>query len=230
MAYSTLRGAAKGLLGTFAPKGIFPNLDLKYIGPVNGHDMNAMEEALKQAKKYANPVIVHAITQKGKGYEPAVSDEADQFHAVGQIDPDTGKSVGESGKQSWTGVFADEMVEIANKKSNVIGITAAMLIPVGLHKFAKQFPKAKSLEDRAKATGVPLRLIRSCYNRGMAAWRTGHRPGATQQQWGYARAASFAMCGKTHYTTDSDLVRSAKSSSASARKWFTRCAPSKTTA
>ena len=141
MAYSTLRGAAKGLLGTFAPKGIFPNLDLKYIGPVNGHDMNAMEEALKQAKKYANPVIVHAITQKGKGYEPAVSDEADQFHAVGQIDPDTGKSVGDSGKQSWTGVFADEMVEIAKNKPNVIGITAAMLIPVGLHKFAKKYPE-----------------------------------------------------------------------------------------
>ena len=140
MAYSTLRGAAKGLLGTFAPRGIFPNLDLKYIGPVNGHDLNAMEEALNQAKKYANPVIVHAITQKGKGYEPAVSDEADQFHAVGQIDPDTGKAVGDSGKQSWTGVFADEMVEIANKKSNVIGITAAMLIPVGLHKFANKFP------------------------------------------------------------------------------------------
>jgi 1-deoxy-D-xylulose-5-phosphate synthase len=140
MAYSTLRGAAKGLLGTFAPKGIFPNLDLKYIGPVNGHDLNAMEEALSQAKKYANPVIVHAITQKGKGYEPAVSDEADQFHAVGQIDPDTGKAVGDSGKQSWTGVFADEMVEIAGRKKNVIGITAAMLIPVGLHKFADKFP------------------------------------------------------------------------------------------
>jgi 1-deoxy-D-xylulose-5-phosphate synthase len=141
MAYSTLRGAAKGLLGTFAPKGIFPNLDLKYIGPVNGHDMNAMEEALKQAKKYANPVIVHAITQKGKGYEPAVSDEADQFHAVGQIDPDTGRPVGDSGKQSWTGVFADEMVEIAKNKPNVIGITAAMLIPVGLHKFAQKYPE-----------------------------------------------------------------------------------------
>ena len=140
MAYSTLRGAAKGLLGTFAPRGIFPNLDLKYIGPVNGHDLNAMEEALNQAKKYANPVIVHAITQKGKGYEPAVSDEADQFHAVGQIDPDTGKAVGDSGKQSWTGVFADEMVEIANKKPNIIGITAAMLIPVGLHKFANKYP------------------------------------------------------------------------------------------
>jgi 1-deoxy-D-xylulose-5-phosphate synthase len=140
MAYSTLRGAAKGLLGTFAPKGIFPNLDLKYIGPVNGHDLDAMEEALSQAKKYANPVIVHAITQKGKGYEPAVSDEADQFHAVGQIDPDTGKAVGDSGKQSWTGVFADEMVEIAGRRKNVIGITAAMLIPVGLHKFADKFP------------------------------------------------------------------------------------------
>lgn len=141
IAYSTLRGAAKGLLGTFAPKGIFPNLDLKYIGPVNGHDLNAMEEALNQAKKYANPVIVHAITQKGKGYEPAVTDEADQFHAVGQIDPDTGKAVGGSSKQSWTGVFADEMVKIAERKPNVIGITAAMLIPVGLHKFAKQYPE-----------------------------------------------------------------------------------------
>lgn len=141
IAYSTLRGAAKGLLGTFAPKGIFPNLDLKYIGPVNGHDLNAMEEALNQAKKYANPVIVHAITQKGKGYEPAVSDEADQFHAVGQIDPDTGRAVGGSSKQSWTGVFADEMVQIAERKPNVIGITAAMLIPVGLHKFAKQYPE-----------------------------------------------------------------------------------------
>lgn len=141
IAYSTLRGAAKGLLGTFAPKGIFPNLDLKYIGPVNGHDLNAMEEALNQAKKYANPVIVHAITQKGKGYEPAVTDEADQFHAVGQIDPDTGKAVGGSSKQSWTGVFAEEMVQIAERKPNVIGITAAMLIPVGLHKFAKQYPE-----------------------------------------------------------------------------------------
>jgi 1-deoxy-D-xylulose-5-phosphate synthase len=140
MAYSTIRGAGKGLLGSFAPKGIFPNLDLKYIGPVDGHDLHAMEAALNQAKKYANPVIVHAITQKGKGYDPAVSDEADQFHAVGQIDPDTGVSIESSGKMSWTSVFADELVSIADKNKSVVGITAAMLIPVGMHKFAAKYP------------------------------------------------------------------------------------------
>jgi 1-deoxy-D-xylulose-5-phosphate synthase len=140
MAYSTIRGAGKGLLGSFAPKGMFPNLDLKYIGPVDGHDLHAMEAALNQAKKYANPVIVHAITQKGKGYDPAVSDEADQFHAVGQIDPDTGVSIESSGKMSWTSVFADELVSIADKNNSVVGITAAMLIPVGMHKFAAKYP------------------------------------------------------------------------------------------
>jgi 1-deoxy-D-xylulose-5-phosphate synthase len=140
MAYSTLRGAGKGLLGSFAPKGMFPNLDLKYIGPVDGHDLHAMEAALQQAKKYANPVIVHAITQKGKGYDPAVSDEADQFHAVGQIDPDTGKSVDAKGQRSWTAVFSNEIVEIASRDSSVVGITAAMLIPVGMHKFAAKYP------------------------------------------------------------------------------------------
>ena len=140
MAYSTLRGAGKGLLGSFAPKGMFPNLDLKYIGPVDGHDLHAMEAALNQAKKYANPVIVHAITQKGKGYDPAVSDEADQFHAVGQIDPDTGVSIESSGKKSWTSVFADELVSIADNNKSVVGITAAMLIPVGMHKFAAKYP------------------------------------------------------------------------------------------
>ncbi len=82
------------------------------------------------------------------------------------------------------------------------------------------FPSVKSLPDRAKATGVPLKFIQESYDRGMAAWRTGHRPGATQQQWGYARVSSFLLCGKTHYSTDSDLVRKAKSTSASARAWW----------
>jgi hypothetical protein len=95
--------------------------------------------------------------------------------------------------------------------------------------FKKIFPEAKSIKERANATGIPKRFLQKSYDRGMAAWRTGHRPGATQQQWGYARAASFAMCGKTHYTTDSDLVRAARRTSASARKWFTRCKTAKTT-
>jgi len=89
-------------------------------------------------------------------------------------------------------------------------------------KFAAMFPKAKTLEEKAKATGVPLQYIRKSYDRGMAAWRTGHRPGATQQQWGYARVHSFLTCGKTYRTTDSDLAKAAKKSSSKARTWWTR--------
>lgn len=87
----------------------------------------------------------------------------------------------------------------------------------------RRFPDAKSLEEKAQATGVPLRFLIESYNRGMAAWRTGHRPGATQQQWGYARVHSFLLCGKTARTTDSDLRREAIASSASARRWFVGC-------
>jgi len=84
----------------------------------------------------------------------------------------------------------------------------------------KRFPDKKSLEERAEVTGVPLRFIKESYNRGMAAWRTGHRPGATQQQWGYARVSSFLLKGKTYYTTDSDLATKAKEVSESATKWW----------
>jgi hypothetical protein len=84
----------------------------------------------------------------------------------------------------------------------------------------RRFPDAHSLEDKAAVTGVPVRFLRESYNRGMAAWRTGHRPGATQQQWGYARVHSLLLCGKTALSTDSDLRREAIKTSASARKWY----------
>ena len=140
LTYSAARGAGKGLLGSFAPKGLFPNLDIKYIGPIDGHDLEAMEQALTQAKKYANPVIVHAITQKGKGYDPATLNTEDQFHAVGQIDPETGKSLESGSGQSWTSVFSEEIVKVADRRPDVVGITGAMLIPVGLDKFAAKYP------------------------------------------------------------------------------------------
>lgn len=85
-----------------------------------------------------------------------------------------------------------------------------------------KFPDAKSLEDKSKASGVPLKYIKDSYNRGMAAWRTGHRPGATAEQWGYARVHSFLMCGKTYHTTDSDIARKAKSKSLKAKKWWAK--------
>ena len=140
LVFSAAEGAGKGWISTFAPKGLFPNLDIKYIGPIDGHDLDAMETALKQAKQYNAPVIVHAITQKGKGYDPAVTDEADQFHAVGQINPETGLPVKMSNGVSWTSVFRDEVTEIAAANDKVVGITAAMKIPVGLDKFAERFP------------------------------------------------------------------------------------------
>ena len=140
LAYATLRGAGKGLLGSFTPKSMFPNLDLKYIGPIDGHDQEAMEQALRQAENYGAPVIVHAITQKGRGFPLAEEDIDDQFHAVGQIDPKTGLSLEDKAGPSWTSVFADEILSIAKKNEKVVGITGAMLIPVGLHKFAKEFP------------------------------------------------------------------------------------------
>ena len=141
LTYSTARGAGKGLLGALAPKGMFPNLDIKYIGPVDGHDLEAMEQALRQAKKYGNPVIVHAMTQKGRGFDPAMLNEDDQFHAVGQINPTTGESLEVGGAPSWTSVFANEIVALADQNQKLIGITGAMLIPVGLDKFAKKYPE-----------------------------------------------------------------------------------------
>ena len=139
MLWSAIRGAGKGIFGSVTPKSMFPNLDLKYIGPIDGHDLQQVEQALHQAKKYAHPVIVHMITQKGKGYDPAVLNDADQFHAVGQINPETGESL-EISSSSWTSVYGDELVRIAEQNERVVAITGAMLNPVGLGKFAERFP------------------------------------------------------------------------------------------
>ena len=90
-------------------------------------------------------------------------------------------------------------------------------------KWQRRFPEAKSLTEKSAVTGVPLRFLQKSYDRGLAAWRTGHRPGATPQQWGYARVHSLLLCGKTHYGPDADLVRAARTDSVGARKWFTQC-------
>ena len=139
--FNSIHAAGHTIFTQNAPRGIFPNLGIQYIGPIDGHDLAAMEEALHRAKSLNAPVIVHAVTQKGRGYNPALTDEADQFHAVGQIDAESGLPIKKSSSQSWTSVFADEMVEIGNQNEKVVGITGAMLIPVGLHKFAAKHPK-----------------------------------------------------------------------------------------
>jgi len=140
LAFEALHGMKKGIKDVVAPQGMFEDLGLKYVGPVDGHDVAAVEHALSRARSFPGPVIVHVITSKGNGYPPALADAADQFHAVGIIDPETGVPVSGSGR-SWTSVFAAEMVQIGRRRSDVVGITAAMLIPVGLHSFAAEFPE-----------------------------------------------------------------------------------------
>jgi 1-deoxy-D-xylulose-5-phosphate synthase len=139
--YRGVRGGLRGFLSRFTNNdALYSNLDIKYVGPIDGHDVAAMEEALRQAKGYGAPVIVHAITQKGRGYAPALRDVADQFHTVGQIDPETGEPTESTTKPAWTDVFADEIVRQAERNERIVGITAAMLMPTGLHKFAERFP------------------------------------------------------------------------------------------
>ncbi|MET0887947.1 MAG: 1-deoxy-D-xylulose-5-phosphate synthase [Mycetocola sp.] len=140
--YRGVRGGMHGFLARVSNnEALYSNLDIKYLGPVDGHDEQAMEEALSQARNYGAPVIVHAITQKGKGYAPAVHDEADQFHAVGKINPSTGAAISTSTTPTWTGVFSDKLLQLAEADPRIVGITAAMLRPTGLHKFAERFPE-----------------------------------------------------------------------------------------
>ncbi|WP_129843019.1 1-deoxy-D-xylulose-5-phosphate synthase [Streptomyces sp. RFCAC02] len=137
--YGTLHGAKKGLKDVIAPQGLFEDLGIKYVGPIDGHDIQALEAALHRAKRFGGPVIVHCLTEKGRGYQPARDDEADQFHAVGVIHPDTGLPVAASGAD-WTSVFGDEIVRVGRERDDVVAITAAMLRPVGLARFAEEFP------------------------------------------------------------------------------------------
>jgi 1-deoxy-D-xylulose-5-phosphate synthase len=138
-AYEWLHGLKKGIKDVVAPQGMFEDLGIKYIGPVDGHDIEATEHALRRARAYGAPVIVHVITEKGRGYTPAEQDVADRFHAVGRIHPETGLPVAPS-RFGWTGVFADEIVRIGRRRPDVVAITAAMLEPVGLKPFKEAFP------------------------------------------------------------------------------------------
>jgi 1-deoxy-D-xylulose-5-phosphate synthase len=137
--YDTLHGMKKGIKDIIAPQGMFEDLGLKYIGPIDGHDIEAMEKALLRAKAFGAPVILHAITEKGRGYAPAIEDEAEKFHAVGIVDPETGLPIAK-GVTTWTNVFADELVKQGESNPKLIAITAAMLGPTGLDKFADKFP------------------------------------------------------------------------------------------
>ncbi|MFJ1747958.1 1-deoxy-D-xylulose-5-phosphate synthase [Streptomyces sp. NPDC088116] len=138
--YGSLHGAKKGFKDAFAPQGMFEDLGLKYVGPVDGHDIAAVVSALGKAKRFHGPVLVHCLTQKGRGYPPALQDEADRFHTVGAMDPLTCEPLVPAAGPSWTSVFGDEIVAIGQERPDVVAITAAMLHPVGLTRFAERFP------------------------------------------------------------------------------------------
>ncbi|WJL95526.1 1-deoxy-D-xylulose-5-phosphate synthase [Microbacterium sp. ET2] len=147
--YRGVRGGTHGFLARFINnEALYSNLDIKYLGPVDGHDLEAMIETLELAKAHGAPVIVHAITEKGRGYEPARNDVADQFHAVGRIDPVTGEPLGGGSGTAWTDVFADELVAVGEERPEIIGMTAAMLRPTGMLPFAQRFP------DRVYDVGI----------------------------------------------------------------------------
>ncbi|MFB7664497.1 1-deoxy-D-xylulose-5-phosphate synthase [Kitasatospora sp. NPDC056138] len=137
--FETLHGAKKGLKDFIAPQGMFEDLGLKYIGPIDGHDLAALESAFTKARGFGGPVIVHCITEKGRGYHAAEQNDEDRFHAVGVIHPETGLPIKSSGKD-WTSVFGEEMVSLGRERKDIVAITAAMLHPVGLAPFAKAYP------------------------------------------------------------------------------------------
>jgi len=141
MVYGLMHGFKMGVKDVLAPQGMFSDLGIKYVGPIDGHDIEAVELALHQARGFGGPVLVHCITQKGRGFKAAEEHEQDRFHAVGKIDEVTGESLAEMGIRTWTDAFGDELARIGATNSKVVAITAAMLHPTGLDQFARHFPE-----------------------------------------------------------------------------------------
>ncbi|GAA4096466.1 1-deoxy-D-xylulose-5-phosphate synthase [Actinomadura miaoliensis] len=148
VAYEALHGIKKGLKDVLQPQAMFEDLGIKYVGPIDGHDTEAVERALRRARRFGAPVIVHCITRKGQGYAPAENHEEDCMHGGGAFDPATGRPVAKKGGPGWTKVFGEEMVAIGAERPDVVGITAAMLHPVGLAPFAEAYP------DRVYDVGI----------------------------------------------------------------------------
>jgi 1-deoxy-D-xylulose-5-phosphate synthase len=138
--YAGLHALKAGIKDALSPQELFSDLGLKYFGPIDGHDISAMESALRRARYFGGPVIVHAVTQKGRGYPPAENDEAEQMHSPAAFDPETGLPTGPP-STGWTSVFSQELVALGARRPDIVAITAAMLGPTGLAPFARAFPE-----------------------------------------------------------------------------------------
>jgi 1-deoxy-D-xylulose-5-phosphate synthase len=131
--YGAMHGAKKGLKDFIAPQGLFEDLGLKYVGPVDGHDLEAVEQALTAARNFGGPVIVHCMTEKGRGYAAAERHELDKLHQVRPGQPQPGRS--------WTSIFSEELCDVAGRREDIVAITASMLEPTGLAPFAASYPQ-----------------------------------------------------------------------------------------
>ncbi|GJF06644.1 1-deoxy-D-xylulose-5-phosphate synthase [Pseudonocardia sp. D17] len=138
--YAGLHALKAGVKDAISPQELFADLGIKYFGPIDGHDVAAMESALRRARRFGGPVIVHAVTRKGNGYLPAENDAAEQMHSPAAFDPATGRPTGPK-TAGWTSVFSEEMVALGARRPDVVAITAAMLGPVGLAAFAEAYPE-----------------------------------------------------------------------------------------
>jgi 1-deoxy-D-xylulose-5-phosphate synthase len=137
--YGAMHGVKKGIKDIVAPQGLFEDLGLKYLGPIDGHDEPAIETALRRARAFGGPVLVHVFTKKGKGYDHARNDDADRFHSVDRINPETGLPLQVKGR-IWTDEFSDALLDVARRRDDLVALTAAMLIPTGLKEFAQRYP------------------------------------------------------------------------------------------
>lgn len=126
-------GAKKGLKDILVPQGMFEDLGLKYIGPIDGHDEPALEVALRRAKRFPGPVIVHCITEKGRGY-PEAEQADERYHQIKAID------AAPPGGENWTNAFAEELVALGEERRDIVAVTAAMRRSTGVEPFAQRFP------------------------------------------------------------------------------------------
>ncbi|MDO5031723.1 1-deoxy-D-xylulose-5-phosphate synthase [Corynebacterium sp.] len=138
--FDALHAVKEGVKSTVMPTEMFPELGIKYIGPINGHDIEALVRALTYARDYEGPIIVHTVTEKGHGFAPAVNEPKDQMHSTGAIDPVTGVPKGQK-QPGWTAAFSEELVKAASQRDDIVAITAAMAGPTGLAPIQEQFPE-----------------------------------------------------------------------------------------
>lgn len=138
--YDLMHGFKTGVKDVLAPQSMFSDLGIKYTGPIDGHDITALTNHLEQARQFGGPVIVHCVTRKGRGFRAAELNEEDRFHAIGKINEFTGEPLSATVQATWTDAFAEAMVRLGQRNTDVVAITAAMLNPVGLGRFAAAFP------------------------------------------------------------------------------------------